>query len=493
MIIYGVGADNAALFLYNQMPRLQSVIDNFESQERAVYAIIDAQIESQPDRPVVDAGQAVSVKIHVEDCDGIPIHTGGHLVSFENAKGGTVDVQSVWLDDNGDASFTFTAGLEPMLGGVTANMNFNTPWGEEIWGSEWLPIQIKKPADAWYAVAIYHTWEKRWSTTKLTGGGTDILISDSQNDELVSFNAWLKAVPLPPVIHDTFVSESSAPVALDYRGSGEDHGSNERHFVNSAGRIDNTGGFSWTHTIDQSKTPVVSVVVNPTSFAFKITGMGATQQGSSHGHEVTVIGDSVKEETWSSSPNPTITVSYSVQGPTHDTSYTTVPVSSDGRTTDSTRVYQLVSWKDSTCNVYKHTRVKSKTEIDSTIAEGAAIVEQSGYEWHSLVTAYLGKKAPTAGIAQPLPSTPLSYALEQNYPNPFNPATVVSYQVPLASAVKIVVYDMLGREVSVLVNERKSPGNYEVQLDATGRSSGVYFYRMQAGDYVQTRKLLLLR
>ena len=105
-----------------------------------------------------------------------------------------------------------------------------------------------------------------------------------------------------------------------------------------------------------------------------------------------MIGDSVKEETWSSSPDPTTTVSYSLQGPTHDTSYTTVSVSSDGRTTDLTRVYQLASWKDSTCDVYKHTRVKSKTEIDTTIVEGARIVEQSGHEWHSLVDGLSGQE-----------------------------------------------------------------------------------------------------
>jgi len=88
---------------------------------------------------------------------------------------------------------------------------------------------------------------------------------------------------------------------------------------------------------------------------------------------------------------------------------------------------------------------------------------------------------------------PLTFALLQNYPNPFNPATVVSYQVPVAGKDQLVVYDMLGREVSVLVDEKKGPGSYEAKFDATGLSSGVYFYRMHAGDFVQARKLLLVR
>jgi hypothetical protein len=90
-------------------------------------------------------------------------------------------------------------------------------------------------------------------------------------------------------------------------------------------------------------------------------------------------------------------------------------------------------------------------------------------------------------------AVPGDFALRQNYPNPFNPTTMINYQLPAASDVKLVVYDMLGREVAVLVNERETPGSYEVKFDASGLSSGAYFYRLHAGDFVQTRKLLLTR
>lgn len=85
------------------------------------------------------------------------------------------------------------------------------------------------------------------------------------------------------------------------------------------------------------------------------------------------------------------------------------------------------------------------------------------------------------------------YRLYQNYPNPFNPLTVVSYQLPVASDVRLVVFDLLGREISTLVNERKKPGRYEVTFDASGLSSGVYLYRLTAGTIVQTRKMVLIR
>jgi hypothetical protein len=90
-------------------------------------------------------------------------------------------------------------------------------------------------------------------------------------------------------------------------------------------------------------------------------------------------------------------------------------------------------------------------------------------------------------------SVPLKYELYQNFPNPFNPTTVIRYVLPVASHVTLNIYDMLGREVSVLLNERRDAGVHEVKFDATGLSSGVYFYRLAAGSFVQTRKLLLLK
>jgi poly(3-hydroxybutyrate) depolymerase len=88
---------------------------------------------------------------------------------------------------------------------------------------------------------------------------------------------------------------------------------------------------------------------------------------------------------------------------------------------------------------------------------------------------------------------PEKMALFQNYPNPFNPKTVVSCQWPVASRVRLVVYDFLGREVKVLMDERKEPGRYEVTWDASGCASGVYICRMTAGQYIQSRTMVLLK
>jgi photosystem II stability/assembly factor-like uncharacterized protein len=88
---------------------------------------------------------------------------------------------------------------------------------------------------------------------------------------------------------------------------------------------------------------------------------------------------------------------------------------------------------------------------------------------------------------------PAEFGLEQNYPNPFNPTTAVRYQLAAASDVRLVVYDLLGREVAVLVNEKKAAGSYKVQFGASGLSSGVYLYRLTAGGFAQTRKMVVVK
>jgi 1,4-alpha-glucan branching enzyme len=88
---------------------------------------------------------------------------------------------------------------------------------------------------------------------------------------------------------------------------------------------------------------------------------------------------------------------------------------------------------------------------------------------------------------------PTAFALEQNYPNPFNPSTIISYNVPMSSLVTIKVYNILGSEVATLVHDNKVAGTYKVTFDASHLSSGVYFYRLDAGNFTQTKKLVLLK
>jgi hypothetical protein len=89
--------------------------------------------------------------------------------------------------------------------------------------------------------------------------------------------------------------------------------------------------------------------------------------------------------------------------------------------------------------------------------------------------------------------TPKNFELNQNYPNPFNPATVIKYQLPSSSFVTLKIYDTIGNEVATLVNEQKDSGDYEVKFDGSSLASGMYIYQLNAGEFVITKKMILLR
>lgn len=99
----------------------------------------------------------------------------------------------------------------------------------------------------------------------------------------------------------------------------------------------------------------------------------------------------------------------------------------------------------------------------------------------------------TTSIAGTENSLPGQFTLSQNYPNPFNPTTMISYQVPINTDVRLEVFNMLGKSVALLVNEHKAAGTHTVSFDATGLSSGIYFYRIHSTGFNQSRKMLLIK
>lgn len=102
----------------------------------------------------------------------------------------------------------------------------------------------------------------------------------------------------------------------------------------------------------------------------------------------------------------------------------------------------------------------------------------------------------TTGAATSVSSTeniPTEFKLDQNYPNPFNPATIFRYQIPISGKVSLKIFDMLGRDVVTLVNEAREAGTYSASFDGSELSSGIYFYELRAGSFVNVKKMLLLK
>ena len=97
------------------------------------------------------------------------------------------------------------------------------------------------------------------------------------------------------------------------------------------------------------------------------------------------------------------------------------------------------------------------------------------------------------GVRQEEQNQPVRFTLLQNFPNPFNNATTIRYTLPKSSSVILKVYDLLGQKITTLVNQLKQPGEYTATWNAEGMPSGVYFYRLQAGEFVDVKKLVLMR
>ncbi|MBI5731171.1 MAG: T9SS type A sorting domain-containing protein, partial [Ignavibacteriales bacterium] len=105
--------------------------------------------------------------------------------------------------------------------------------------------------------------------------------------------------------------------------------------------------------------------------------------------------------------------------------------------------------------------------------------------------AFVGKYIPTDVRNEN--ELPLSFELEQNYPNPFNPSTVISWQLAVGSDVTLKVYDTLGKEVATLVDGKMAAGNHKIEFNASKLASGVYIYKLTAGNYNQSRKMVLIK
>jgi hypothetical protein len=117
----------------------------------------------------------------------------------------------------------------------------------------------------------------------------------------------------------------------------------------------------------------------------------------------------------------------------------------------------------------------------------------SALYYSEITQAFKGNVVGTTGVSPAGGQIPEVFGLSQNYPNPFNPSTTIAYELPIRSHVTLKVFDLLGCEVATLVDGPEEPGYKSLQFDASDLVSGVYFYRIVAGGFVSTRRMLLLK
>ena len=157
----------------------------------------------------------------------------------------------------------------------------------------------------------------------------------------------------------------------------------------------------------------------------------------------------------------------------------------------------VVQWTANGVAISTATGNQSNPTIESD-GSGGAIITWGDYRGGSYSDIYAqqvnanGLLGVVSGISGE-PGVTMDFALLQNYPNPFNPTTKIRYSVPQSSNVIIKMFDILGNEIETLVNEEKPVGSYEIEFNAVGLSSGIYFYKLQAGSFIQTKKMILLK
>ena len=155
------------------------------------------------------------------------------------------------------------------------------------------------------------------------------------------------------------------------------------------------------------------------------------------------------------------------------------------------RAQSTVPWSSSSMGfaISSSTTTMVKSDIGQAFVgtmQGLSSMVEGGFLADTLLR---GTVVSVAGHA----AIPTEFALEQNYPNPFNPTTKIQLTIPNRRWTTVNVYDILGRKVVTLLNEVKDPGTYTIEFDGSNLSSGVYFYRLEAGDFKQTKRLLLLK
>jgi hypothetical protein len=124
---------------------------------------------------------------------------------------------------------------------------------------------------------------------------------------------------------------------------------------------------------------------------------------------------------------------------------------------------------------------------------GVLIRKEKLFFFNPATGAFVGTTVITDVSRDETVGIPSTFALHQNYPNPFNPSTTISYDLPVRARVKLVIYNLLGQEVATLVNGEQEPGRYNVKFDASGLPSGIYFYRLEAGKFVDVKKMILVK
>ncbi len=453
---------------------------------------------------------------------GKNIHVDQHAIAFANANGGTFYIGNdggVWRTTDGALSFVnCNAGLQTIqFYDIDADQNHSgvTVGGTQDNGTEW----DDQPSESWSEIyggdggyilidpknsSIVYTEYVNGQIFKSTDGGSHFhqintginedgywltpYIMDPQNDNLLYMGtskvykstnggtSWVAQTSDLKSSSDLITTMSISPVEgnVIYAGLSGYRGASDTAFV----FVSTNAGNSWNNVTARlpAGTNFSRVTADPThkGVAYLAVLVGAQGANDSHVLRTTDYGN-----TWT-------------QLDSTGNGFDAVPTKIICVDSTSGYIYAGTYW-----GVYRSTDngaswSKFGSGLPNAVVDDIAIQ----YPTHALRVATHGRGAwqvdITTGIATPS-SMPTTFALNQNYPNPFNPSTVISYQLSVNSFVTLRIYDLLGREVTTLVNEQENTGEHKVTFDGSRLASGVYFYRVSANTFTITKEMVLMK
>jgi hypothetical protein len=443
----------------------------------------------QPAKTEVKPGETIGVIVVAIDNGSHPLK--GRTITLE-AVNGTLKATSLTTDAGGGAATEFTAAGVSGLATISGVLEYMT--GTEYKGkADCQPavINIDRPNDTYVVHATY-------SKYSIDHPGYDLLITGSftrstnYNWTTIYIDAWVKNVAGP---YEIF--RSSDPI-IEQCKADEHIIKDEREYNNFLLGISDTKtweiqdgkyseeGYYLMLTVDD-----IGYNWNISQIPLNLTTSGTVSTTITYHPDP--LGQSSSKVTSNNSNGSTTTSITTMGGAKRDTSYTKITTTTDilGGTDRSTKTLKktfalndssgyTTTWSNhyTTSVELPNTKFGSITHLSDDVVEKATVTLQN--------------TNPSNAVSNSQPVV-RSFSLQQNYPNPFNPSTMISFSIPSKGFVSLKVFDLLGREVVIIISEEMSAGNHTQQWNAKDLSSGVYFYRLQAGSFSETKKLVLLR
>ena len=436
---------------------------------------LDAQITIMPSQANVNVLQSIPVTFQVTDCDGTPLK--GFTLNIGGSNG-SFDQPSIVTDGSGEATANFTAGSTPGVANLTALCYpYTTPMHKQRGSHGSAIVTIGNPGLLVWQLNITESEDQYYlyyfdSTDNM--GNHTYSYEQQQIHSTGTFRQYILSTITDTSILTTAVYGGSGDMSLintdktlgDLTNS--DGGGNiTNRFTVTTGWISKDEKFTDDLDLNSYQLPG-----KPPTFFFATQVMWDGMATGSSYYQLKPDQNQPGYSTNYSGSNPI------TDGPgMYLSEFQTYP--------PSTQVTSSFSGSGTSFHF------NGNYHVDSTYD-----VTQSGQkraQYNAQVSVGISPYQLASAVKSNPNNVPKNFRLYANYPNPFNPSTMISYDIPAASEVNLTVYDVLGRPVETLVNQRQSAGKYGVRFDASKVSSGVYFYRLVAGSFVSTKKLVVLK